>query len=116
MTSASELAPQEDQGVVLSQVIGPPNATYQQMQKYSDMFSTSRASCPSSTPHSRSPARRPSTRGSAACCLKPWDERKRSADELQKLLQEQWNQIPGARVAAFQFPSLPGTQGFPCNS
>jgi len=37
MTSASELAPQEDQGIVLSQVIGPPNATFQQMQKYAEL-------------------------------------------------------------------------------
>jgi multidrug efflux pump len=45
--------------------------------------------------------------------LKPWDERKRTADELQKYLQEQWNQIAGVRVAAFQFPPLPGSQGLP---
>ena len=45
--------------------------------------------------------------------MKPWDQRSRSADQLQKLLQEQWNQIAGARVAAFQFPSLPGSQGLP---
>src|SRR5579864_5194018 len=31
-TSKSELAPQEDQGIVLSQILGPPNATIQQMQ------------------------------------------------------------------------------------
>jgi len=37
---------------VLSQVIGPPNATYQQMQEVRDWFSISRASCPSSTPRS----------------------------------------------------------------
>ena len=35
MTSKSELAPQEDQGVVLTQIIGPPNATSQQMDVYS---------------------------------------------------------------------------------
>src|SRR5207302_2228159 len=35
MTSKSELAPAEDQGVVLYQAIGPPNATPQQMNEYS---------------------------------------------------------------------------------
>ena len=34
MTSKSELAPEEDQGVVLSQIVGPPNATSQQMNAY----------------------------------------------------------------------------------
>src|SRR5215472_6646608 len=37
MTSKAELAPPEDQGIVLEQTIGPPNATLQQMQAYSDM-------------------------------------------------------------------------------
>jgi multidrug efflux pump len=45
--------------------------------------------------------------------MKSWEKRKRSADELQKVLQEQWNHIAGVRVAAFQFPPLPGTQGLP---
>jgi multidrug efflux pump len=45
--------------------------------------------------------------------LKPWGQRTRSANELQQVLQEQWNHIAGARVAAFQFPSLPGSQGLP---
>ena len=43
----------------------------------------------------------------------PWEERNRSAAELQMLLQNEWNQIAGARVAAFQFPALPGSQGLP---
>ena len=36
MTSKSELAPQEDQGIVLEATIGPPDATLTQMQTYSD--------------------------------------------------------------------------------
>src|SRR5579859_4400956 len=34
--STSELAPQEDQGTVLAQTIGPPNATLDQMMAYQD--------------------------------------------------------------------------------
>jgi multidrug efflux pump len=51
--------------------------------------------------------------GFGGVLLKPWSERKRSADELQKYLQDKWNHIAGARIAAFQFPSLPGSQGLP---
>ena len=55
----------------------------------------------------------PSTnQGFGGVLLKPWDERHRSANELQLLLQKEWNKIPGARVAAFQFPALPGSQGY----
>jgi len=113
MTSKSELAPQEDQGVVLSQVIGPPNATYQQMQKYADMVFDIAHKLPefdSSFQITGTPA---VNQGFGGMLLKPWDERKRNADELQQVLQQEWNKIPGARVAAFQFPSLPGTQGLP---
>jgi multidrug efflux pump len=113
MTSQSELAPQEDQGVVLTQVIGPPNATYQQMQTYSDMIFDIARKLPefdSSFQITGTPA---VNQGFGGMLLKPWDDRKRNADELQKVLQEQWNQIPGARVAAFQFPPLPGSQGLP---
>jgi multidrug efflux pump len=51
--------------------------------------------------------------GFGGVLFKPWNERKRSADELQKYLQDKWNHIAGARIAAFQFPSLPGSQGLP---
>ncbi|EQD28975.1 acriflavin resistance protein, partial [mine drainage metagenome] len=45
--------------------------------------------------------------------LKPWNERTRTATQLQQILQRRWNHIAGARVVAFQFPSLPGSQGLP---
>ena len=113
MTSQSELAPQEDQGVVLTQVIGPPNATYQQMQTYTDMIFDIARQLPefdSSFQITGTPA---VNQGFGGMLLKPWDERKRTADEIQKDLQDRWNKIPGARVAAFQFPPLPGSQGLP---
>jgi multidrug efflux pump len=113
MTSQSELAPQEDQGVVLSQVIGPPNATFEQMQKYAEMIFDTASKLPefdSSFQLTGVPA---VNQGFGGIIMVPWEKRKRSADELQKYLQEQWNHIAGVRVAAFQFPPLPGSQGLP---
>jgi multidrug efflux pump len=113
MTSASELAPQEDQGIVLSQVIGPPNATFQQMQKYAELVFDVAHKLPefdSSFQITGTPA---VNQGFGGIIMASWEKRHRSADELQKVLQEEWNHIAGARVAAFQFPSLPGTQGLP---
>jgi len=113
MTSQSELAPQEDQGVVLSQVIGPPNATYQQMQKYTDLIFQAAKELPefdSSFQITGTPA---VNQGFGGYLLAPWDKRKRSANEIQQVLQEKFNHIAGVRVAAFQFPSLPGSQGLP---
>jgi multidrug efflux pump len=113
MTSQSELAPQEDQGVVLAQVIGPPNATLEQMQKYQDLIFDAAHKQPefeASFQIIGSPA---VNQGFAGFLWKPWDMRKRTSDDLQKVLQEEWNKIAGVRVAAFQFPSLPGSQGLP---
>jgi multidrug efflux pump len=51
--------------------------------------------------------------GIGGVLFKSWEDRKRSATELQMYLQGQWNKIAGARVAAFQFPPLPGSSGLP---
>jgi multidrug efflux pump len=45
--------------------------------------------------------------------LKDWTQRSRNATKFQEDMQKKWNSIAGVRVAAFQFPALPGAQGFP---
>jgi multidrug efflux pump len=113
MTSQSELAPQEDQGVVLAQVIGPPNATFEQMQRYSSMVFDVVKKLPEFQTSFQIVGYPAVNQGFGGMIMVPWGQRKRSADELQKVLQEQWNHIAGCKVAAFQFASLPGTQGLP---
>jgi multidrug efflux pump len=113
MTSQSELAPQEDQGVVLNQIIGPPNATLEQMNTYAKQVFDAAHALPEYETMFEIIGTPSVTQGFGGTLMKPWSDRKRSADTLQKYLQDQWNHIAGARVAAFQFPSLPGSQGFP---
>jgi multidrug efflux pump len=113
MTSQSELAPQEDQGVVVTQVIGPPNATYEQMQAYTDQVFDIAHKLPEYDASFQITGYPSVNQGFGGMILKPWGQRSRTASELQQVLQEQWNHIAGARVAAFQFPSLPGSQGLP---
>ena len=113
MTSKSELAPQEDQGLVLYQLIGPPDATLEQMQTYSDQVFAAARSLPEYAAMFQIIGFPAVTQGFGGTMFKPWSERKRTADVLQKVLQDKWNHIAGARVAAFQFPSLPGSQGLP---
>jgi multidrug efflux pump len=113
VTAKSELAPEEDQGIVLEQTIGPPNATLTQMQNYSDMeFNISRK-LPEYQQMFQLTGSPSVNQGFGGVLLKPWDQRSRGAHALQQLLQNQWNSVPGARVAAFQFPALPGSQGYP---
>src|SRR3569833_601791 len=113
MNSQSELAPQEDQGNVLSQTFGPPNATIEQMETYQEqVFQTMRA-LPEYDATFQIIGQGSVNQGFGGVLLKPWNQRKRSSTELQQLLQEKWNHIAGARIAAFQFPALPGVQGLP---
>ena len=113
LTSQSELAPQEDQGGVLYQSIGPPNATLAQMQAYSDQISDAARKLPEFLASFQIVGTPSVNQEFGGFLFKPWNERSRSADQLQKLLQDKWNDIAGAHVAAFQFPSLPGSQGLP---
>ncbi len=113
VTSSSELAPQEDQGFVAYQLIGPPDATYTQMQTYSDQALAVGKSVPEYRGAFQVIGAPSVTQGIGGILFKPWAERARSADQMQQVLQQKWNTIAGAEVAAFQFPPLPGSQGMP---
>ncbi len=110
---ASELAPQEDQGIVLSQIQGPPNATIQQMQTYADQVFDISKGMPEYSQMFQLTGAPTLNQGIGGVLFKTWDKRRKNATQLQQELQEKWNGIAGARVAAFQFPPLPGAQGLP---
>jgi multidrug efflux pump len=113
MTSTSELAPQEDQGFVAYQLIGPPNATITQMDTYSRLALDVGKSVPEYRGAFQIVGAPSVTQGLGGILFKPWNERSRSANELQQVLQKKWSTIAGAEIAAFQFPPLPGSQGMP---
>jgi multidrug efflux pump len=113
MTSTSELAPQEDQGFVAYQLIGPPNATITQMNTYSHEALAVGKSLPEYRGAFQIVGAPAVTQGLGGILFKPWSERSRSADQLQQVLQKKWSAIAGAEIAAFQFPPLPGSQGMP---
>ncbi len=108
ITSDSELAPQEDQGVVIAQITAPANSSLEQTQLYSDQVRKIFSKYPE-TDHIFQVDGNPGLNQSiVGMVLKPWEERKRDADELQELAQKEVHGIAGAKIAAFQLPSLPG--------
>ena len=111
--STSELAPEEDQGVVASQIVGPATATAQQMQVYADQAFEVAKATPEYDQMFQLTGVPTVNQGIGGVLFKPWDQRTRSAHELQQDLQARWNRIAGARIAAFQFPALPGASGLP---
>jgi multidrug efflux pump len=106
----TELAPQEDQGVIITQSIAPPNATLQQRQLYSKDVYRIFASHPETEHVFQLDVPGQSIAGMV---FKPWDRRTRTTTELQPVLQQELNKVAGVRVAAFQPPALPGSIGLP---
>lgn len=113
VTATSELAPEEDQGIVVGQITGAPNATAQQMNVYAgEMFRQARE-LPEYEQMFQLTGAPTINQGIGGVLFKPWDQRHRNAHQLQQVLQAKWNRIAGVRVAAFQFPPLPGARGLP---
>jgi len=109
-TAHSELAPIEDQGIVLMQASGPPNATVNQMQTYADQIQKIAAA---ESEYLQMFQITSATSSFGGVLMKDWNERSRSASTFQQDMQNKWDSIAGVRVAAFQFPALPGAQGLP---
>ncbi|TAN10091.1 MAG: multidrug efflux protein [Burkholderiaceae bacterium] len=111
--SKYELAPEEDQGIVLGLMQGPATATIDQMQTYADQVFKEAKALPEYDQLFQLTGQPAPNSGFAGVVLKPWDQRTRSAHDVQMELQRRWGHIAGARVAAFQFPPLPGSSGLP---
>jgi multidrug efflux pump len=110
LTSNNELAPQEDQGVIITQSIAAPNSTLQQRQLYSRQVYKIFAGHPETDHVFQLDVPGQSIAGMV---FKPWDVRQKTTTELQPVIQQQLNAIAGVRVAAFQPPPLPGSIGLP---
>jgi multidrug efflux pump len=106
----SELAPQEDQGVVIASSTPAPNATLDQKLLYSRQIFGIMKKYPETAHVFQIDAPGLSIAGMV---LKPWDERTRTSNQLQPIVQRQLNEVAGTRTAAFQLPPLPGSQGLP---
>ncbi len=109
-SSNRELAPQEDQGVIITMATSAPDASLEQRLVYADQV-YKKFIQHTETDHVfqlNSPGQ-----SIAGTVLKPWSERKLKANELQPIIQEEMNSIAGVRVAAFQPPPLPGSSGLP---
>lgn len=109
-TSKNELAPDEDQGVILALTFSAPSATLEQRQFYGrqiyDLVSK-RAETQTvfqiDTP----------SQAIGGWVLKPWDKRSTTSKALQPEFQNLLNSIAGTRSVAFQPSPLPGSNGLP---
>ncbi|MCM2292668.1 efflux RND transporter permease subunit [Allorhizobium sp. BGMRC 0089] len=109
-SSTSELAPEEDQGVILTLTTPSPTATLNQKLFYAKQAYDIYAKQPEtkvvfqiSTP----------AQDIAGWVLKPWDERTQTTKTLQPMIQQELNKIAGVQTVAFQPAPLPGSNGLP---
>ncbi len=109
-TSMSELAPQEDQGVLIAMTFSAPDAGLMQRETQTaairDVFNRH-----SETEHIFQLDM--PTQTISGMVLKPWDQRTTNANVLQPIVQQELNGIAGSQNAVFQPPPLPGARGFP---
>ncbi len=112
-TSKSELAPMEDQGIIISQVITAPNATLAQTQLYSNAVYQIYKSFPETQRVFQIDGTSGLNTSIVGMGLSSWDQRKRTSNQLQPLIQRELKKIAGAMVAVFQLPPLPGSRGLP---
>jgi multidrug efflux pump len=109
-TAKDELAPPEDQGVLIMSAQAAPNSTLQQRQLYTRAVYETFVKHPE-TDHVFQIDVPGQTL--AGMVLKPWNERKATAAQLLPGVTQELGHIAGLRAAVFQPPPLPGAFGFP---
>jgi multidrug efflux pump len=110
MFSKSELAPNEDQGFIFGIVKAPANATLDQVTLFSDEINKAFKSAPevANTFQVSMP-----TGGFGGLVTKPWNQRKRTTEQIAAELFPKTGAIAGLQVIPITPPPLPGGSNFP---
>ncbi|HZV20063.1 MAG TPA: efflux RND transporter permease subunit, partial [Hyphomicrobiales bacterium] len=108
--ATKELAPQEDQGIILGLAKAPQYSNLDYMQAYQKqleraltMPETDGVFVIFGTPTAN--------QGFVGSRLVPWSMRKRTAQQIQPELQGRLSSVPGLQIFAFSPPPLPGSVG-----
>lgn len=114
ITSKSELAPTEDQGVIFVQGTGAPTTTLNDLEHSAKQIEQIYKTFPELQQYFMALGFGSSNNALiSGFMLKPWNERKKTQMEILPYLQEKLNTVPGLQIVAFPLPSLPGSQGLP---
>jgi len=112
--SQNELAPTEDQGILLYQGQAPQTATLEYLQQYGNQLQNRFEKLPGYDESFMLLGSFGPNTVFGGFKLKPWDERDVSQFEVQPLLQDAVSDVTGLRTSIFTRPSVPGSgQGLP---
>ncbi|MGE6994503.1 multidrug efflux RND transporter permease subunit [Pseudomonas sp. NPDC047961] len=110
----SELAPEEDQGIIFMMASAPQTANLDYLNAYTDQFLTIFKTFPEYYSWFQINGFNGVQSGIGGFLMTPWDERERTQMEVLPEVQAQIDKIPGLQVFGFNLPSLPGTgEGLP---
>ena len=110
----SELAPDEDQGVIFMMTSAPQPTNLEYTNTYTDQFRAIFKEFPEYYSSFQINGFNGVQSGIGGFLLTPWSERSRTQMELMPLVQARLNEIPGLQIFGFNLPSLPGTgEGLP---
>ncbi|MGG2399790.1 multidrug efflux RND transporter permease subunit [Pseudomonas sp. SH1-B] len=110
----SELAPEEDQGIVFLFANAPQPTNLDYMNAYTKQFVELFKTFPEYYSSFQINGFDGVQSGIGGFLLSPWNERERTQMEILPEVQAKLNQIPGLQIFGFNLPSLPGTgEGLP---
>ena len=109
----TELAPEEDQGVVFTAYTGPASANLDFMEAFSHQVGDKLNAFPEARDTFLINGLGANNNGFGGVVLKPWDERKRTAKTLTAAFQAALNEVSGVKASVFPPPALPGVDGLP---
>ena len=110
MLAPKELAPMEDQGIILGIVEAPADATIDQTSFYTEALNREWMSVPEAEKSFQITF---PDNAFGGLVLKPWGERKRTVFQLTPEVQQKISRVPGIRAMAATPSALPGGGQFP---
>ncbi|MDO9322846.1 MAG: multidrug efflux RND transporter permease subunit [Pseudomonas sp.] len=114
MFTESELAPDEDQGIVFLMATAPQPTNLNYLNAYTEQFVKIFKEFPEYYSSFQINGINGVQSGIGGFLLKPWDERQRTQMEILPQVQARLAQIPGLQIFGFNLPALPGTgEGLP---
>lgn len=110
-SAQSELAPLEDQNILLTAIKAPQHANINYVEAFSEKLHEVFKEFPEGYSDWVANGTDGLSKSVGGINLVDWDKRERSANQIQPLLQQRVSQIEGTSIFVFQMPPLPGSTG-----
>ncbi len=111
LMSKNDLAPDEDQGMIIAMGSAAPNANIDQLASYSDEITGILRGFPETSRTVQINGYPASNGCITLLALSPWDQRKRTTMQLLPEVTQKLGSVAGMRMLSFLRPPLPGAGG-----